>query len=84
MTKVAAFFVGLAGAVSAFFAFFALKQINSKRERKAVSAARERAQQSNDKRKEEVEQEIETAVEPIKKLGDSKEDRATLAEMLDE
>ena len=84
VTKVAAFFVGLAGAVSAFFAFFALKQINSKRERKAVSAAREKAQQSNSKRKEAVEQKIEAAVEPIKKLGNSRADRESLADMLDE
>ena len=84
MTKVAAFFVGLAGAVSAFFAFFALKQISSKRERKAVSAAREKAQQSNSKRKEAVEQKIEAAVEPIKKLGNSRTDRESLADMLDE
>lgn len=84
VTRVFAFLVGIVGAVSALFAFISLKRLRSREARVAVSVARQRAEQTNEKRKDEIKEKVEAAIDPLSDLGEAQEDREALAKLLDE
>ena len=84
MAKVISFFVGIVGAVSAFFAVVALRRLQKKEAKVELLKARQKAQAENEEKKARLEEEITAAVAPVEKLTESKEDREKLAALLDE
>ncbi|QDP47540.1 MAG: hypothetical protein Unbinned4350contig1002_25 [Prokaryotic dsDNA virus sp.] len=84
MTKIVSFFVGIVGAVSAFFAMVALRRLQRKEAQVELLKARQEAEAKNKEKEAEIEEEITVAVSPVELLTDSKEDREKLAALLDE
>ncbi len=84
LAKILAGFLAVVGAVSAFFAMLSLRRIDKKHAQIELLKARQEAQAQNEKRQEKLEEKIERAVEPLRDLGDSRDDRDELAALLDE
>jgi 3-polyprenyl-4-hydroxybenzoate decarboxylase len=84
LAKIISYFVGLVGAVSAIFAMVSLRKMQKKEAQVELLKARQDSQIKIKEEKQRIEKEIETAVKPIEKLTDSKEDRQSLASLLDE
>ena len=84
MTKIVSFFVGIVGAVSAFFAMVALRRLQRKEAQVELLKARQEAEAKNKEKEAKIEEEITVAISPVELLTDSKEDREKLAALLDE
>lgn len=84
LAKIVAGFLAVVGAVSAFIAMLSLKRLEQKHHATALLKARQEAEAQNEKRQEKLEEEIAQAVEPLRDLGDSRDDREKLAALLDE
>jgi len=84
LAKIIAGLLAVVGAVSAFIAMLSLKRMERKNARVELLKARQEAQAENQKRQEALEEEITQAVEPLRNLGDSRDDREELAALLDE
>lgn len=84
LAKIVAGFLAVVGAVSAFIAVLSLKRIERKEHAIALLKARQEAEAKNQKRQAKLEEEIAQAVEPLRDLGDSQDDRQELAALLDE
>ena len=84
LAKVIASCLAVIGAVSAFFAMLSLRRIDKKHAQIELLKARQEAEIKNKKKQEKLEEKIAQAVEPLRDLGDSREDRDELAALLDE
>jgi 3-polyprenyl-4-hydroxybenzoate decarboxylase len=84
MAKFVGFFVAIFGAVSAFFAMVALRNLQRKQARVELLKARQAAREANEEASAKLEEEITKTTAPVLKLTDSKEDREDLAALLDE
>lgn len=84
LAKIVAGFLAVVGAVSAFVAMLSLKRMERKHAQVELLKARQEAQAQNEKRQEKLEEKIAQAVEPLRDLGDSRDDREELAALLDE
>ncbi len=84
MAKLVGFFVAIFGAVSAFFAMVALRNLQRKQARVELLKARQAAREANEEASAKLEEEITKTTAPVLKLTDSKEDREDLAALLDE
>tara|TARA_R100000808_G_C2137359_1_gene145485 strand:+ start:286 stop:564 length:279 start_codon:yes stop_codon:yes gene_type:complete len=84
LAKFVGFFVAIFGAVTAFFAMVALRNIQRKQTRVEVLRARQKARAANEEASAKLSEEITKTTAPVLELTDSKEDREKLAALLDE
>lgn len=84
LAKVVAGFLAMVGAVSAFVAMLSLRRMERRQNANALLKARQEAQIKNEQRQAQLEEKIQKVNEPLRDIGDSRDDREELAALLDE